>query len=76
MQQMELDIPLHLRRSHTGNVAVTAMRAGAHDYVMKDNLASPVAVMTGNYKSIMCARSNSSGAAAFGFVESNYAHGG
>jgi PAS domain S-box-containing protein len=39
LQEMELDIPLIIISGTVGEaVAVEAMRAGAHDYLMKDNL--------------------------------------
>ncbi|MCA9958241.1 MAG: response regulator, partial [Anaerolineales bacterium] len=47
LQQMELDIPfIIIAEAINEQVAVTAMRAGAHDYVMKDNLARLVPAVT------------------------------
>src|SRR5262249_6966165 len=40
LKEMSLDIPFIVVSGHiTDDTAVAAMKAGAHDYVMKDNLA-------------------------------------
>src|SRR5229473_4919442 len=46
-KQKGLDIPFIVFSGHIGeDIAVQAMRAGAHDYIMKDNMARLVPAVT------------------------------